>query len=494
VSTFWGTDQTGLFDVIYILNSDRIARDVAYQTIIVGEFLRHKKRFIVNGQDYVDNPENKFSLTVLGAVSELERAKILERNMRGRRHRLAQGHLLGHGNHIFGYVYHRRTRDSFPSYEVNEREASIVRYVFETYAKGEIGVRTLVSRLKDKGMTGRVNLGQSRLKYILRNETYTGVKYFNTMTDTNALGTSDRKEKRGRPVRRDRSEWIGMPIPAIVPKALFGKARARLDHNRECYRNSRGARLLSTLVWCGRCDRRCFTYNRRYSVERKGGVRLYQRPVYRCRTRGPGHNPEIDARIVESCAFEMIRESMLDPARLRPLLDMFRNPNQAAKAKTRLRDIENQMADAERQKERVLDLYASDGLAREEYARRLRKYDDRLRALEADRGELLRTASLSQDERTVGRGLAAYCSKAKSELDRCDGFDERRRFLLEHVARVSYHRGGDGRDEIRLVGFVPMSHGTGKETVREKFEITRSICRKEQLEKARAMKPEIAKI
>lgn len=486
--------KTDLFEVIYILNSDRIARDVAYQTIIVSEFLRHRKRFIVNGQDYVDNPENKFSLTVLGAVSELERAKIAERSRRGRQHRLNQGLLLSHGNHIFGYTYSRRTHNAFPSYAVNEPEAEIVRHIFETYAKGETGVRTIVRQLKERGVKTRHSLGQTQIKYMLRNETYTGTKYFNTMTDTNALANSGPRMKRGKMVRRDRSEWIGMPIPAIVPRALFEKARARLEHNRECYRNARGARFLSTLVWCGRCDCRCFTYNRRYSVERKNGTRLYQRPVYRCRTKGAGHNPEIDARILESCAFEMIEESMLDPAKLRPYLDMFRNPNQAAKAKARLGEIDRQIAVVCKQKERVLDLYASDGLAREEYSKRLRKHDDQIRALEADRSELIRTASLLQDKKTVDRSLVEYCSKADSELSRCDGFDTKRRFLLERVEKVYYHRGDDGRDQVRLVGFVPMGQGPGKEAVRARFEIVRWIRRAEQLEKARAMNPEIANI
>jgi Resolvase, N terminal domain len=69
------------------LNTDRIARDVSYQTIIIGELLKHEKQIIINGKDYVHNPESKFTLTVLGAVAELERAKINERYTRGRESR-----------------------------------------------------------------------------------------------------------------------------------------------------------------------------------------------------------------------------------------------------------------------------------------------------------------------------------------------------------------------------------------------------------------------
>ena len=75
--------RTQLFDSIYFLNTDRIARDVTYQIIIIGEILKHRKRLIINGRDYVENPENKFTLTMLGAVAELEKAKIIERFTHG---------------------------------------------------------------------------------------------------------------------------------------------------------------------------------------------------------------------------------------------------------------------------------------------------------------------------------------------------------------------------------------------------------------------------
>jgi hypothetical protein len=49
---------------------------------------------------------------VLGAVSELERAKIIERASRGKQQCMARGYLLGCGNNIYGYDYHRRAREN----------------------------------------------------------------------------------------------------------------------------------------------------------------------------------------------------------------------------------------------------------------------------------------------------------------------------------------------------------------------------------------------
>ena len=77
-----------MYDAIHFLDFDRVTRDVSYQRIIIGELLRHGKQIIVKGKDYVDLPENKFTVTVLGAVAEFERAKIIERTTRGRWHLL----------------------------------------------------------------------------------------------------------------------------------------------------------------------------------------------------------------------------------------------------------------------------------------------------------------------------------------------------------------------------------------------------------------------
>ncbi len=111
--------KTDAFDAVYFLCADRIARDAVHQNIIIGELLHYKKRIIINGKDYEENPENRFALTVLGAVAEFERAKIAERMMRGRMHRLRMGVLASHGSTVFGYTYVRKTATSAPALIVN---------------------------------------------------------------------------------------------------------------------------------------------------------------------------------------------------------------------------------------------------------------------------------------------------------------------------------------------------------------------------------------
>jgi site-specific DNA recombinase len=173
--------KTDRFDRIYFLAADRIAREVEYQRIIVGEPLKHGKQITINGKDYVQNPENKLTLTMLGAFAEFERAKIIERTTRGRLHRLRMGEMSSNGHRIFGYHYVRKTATAPATLAINEEQAAVVRSIFEMFASGNYGLVTISRHLEERRIltaTGRQRWDNNRIKSILKNETYTGTRYY----------------------------------------------------------------------------------------------------------------------------------------------------------------------------------------------------------------------------------------------------------------------------------------------------------------------------
>jgi site-specific DNA recombinase len=230
--------RTPLFDAVYFLDTDRIARDVAYQTIILGELLKYGKQIIIKGRDYVNNPENKFTITVLGAVAELERAKIIERTTRGRLHRLRLGEMSSNGHRIYGYHYVRKTQTAPAALVINEEQAPIVRSIFEMFASGRFGLVT-ISRSLEEGRVptrlGRPLWQRDQIKAMLRNETYAGTRHFNRITRATEASREGRQVIRGRWVYRDRAEWIPVKVPAIVPRELFETVHDRLRLHEERY-------------------------------------------------------------------------------------------------------------------------------------------------------------------------------------------------------------------------------------------------------------------
>lgn len=472
--------RTSQFEVIYILNADRIARDVTYQNIIVGEILRYKKQLIINGKDYIHNPENKFTLTVLGAVSELERAKLIERTTRGRQYRLKQGHLMSNGWQTYGYQYTKKTATAFPTYKIIESEAKVIRYIFETYAKGGVGICTIVRQLEAMGVPkikGRNCLEQTQIKHILKNEMYTGTRYFNSMT---VLKVGD---PMGKQIKRmeytDRSGWIGIRIPAIISKELYDKVQVRLEYNRQCWRNSKRTQLLSNLVWCGQCESRCFVYRRAFQHKERRNRTTYRRVVYKCNNKGAGiHNPEINSHVLESCVWEMIGDTMTNGEKLYGCIDFVKRRKRAnhARIERQLKDIDTKIQSLSGQRGRIVDLYASGALAQEEYQKRTSKYETNIQSLRSNKTELLRYLPLFQDVHAIQGDVYEYSKNIKEQFSLCSDFDSKRKFLLDYISKITFYRKSKAHMKVSVYGTIPITvQAPESQTIPVEFKIERIV-------------------
>jgi site-specific DNA recombinase len=176
----------------------------------VGEPLKHGKQIAINGKDYEQNPENKLTLTMLGAFAEFERAKIIERATRGRLHRLRMGEMRSNGHRIYGYHYVKKTSSAPATLAINEEQAAVVRSIFEMFASKAFGLIRIVRYLEANRIptcSGNTRWDNDRIKMMLRNETYAGVRYFNRMTRVKKGDREGKKLIRGQWVYRDPSEW-----------------------------------------------------------------------------------------------------------------------------------------------------------------------------------------------------------------------------------------------------------------------------------------------
>ncbi len=475
--------KTDTYDIIYVLCIDRLARDAIHINILISEVLVNKKQIIINGEDYINNPENKFKITVLGAVAELEKAKILERTTRGRLHRLKQGHLVSQGHNIFGYNYFRRTQTSYPYYEINNPKAKIVKYLYECYAKGNVSIKTIFKKLqKTELVSPSIKVAYSKVKCILNNESYTGIKYFNTMRYQHVMDGLGQKTKTKKLIYTDRSEWIGIKIPAIITKGLFTKVQKQLEYNKTCYRNARGTQLLSNLVFCGKCKHRCIAYRKFYSVRRASGVKFYKKAYYKCHAKGSVHNPQIDTRILESHVFEMIKEIMFNPQLLRGYISLFKSPDKNNKSliMRQLDSVEKELANFKKQKQRILELYAKGGIGQGDYFKQMINFEDQLQKLEESRKTILARMPLYQKPELVEKSLEEYSKKIKSQIQRNNEFNTLRQFFLDHIQKVEYNKSQFSNRTVYLYGSVPIKVKE-QETVPVEFKIRKILSKQDEL-------------
>ena len=486
--------KTNVFDVIYFHAADRIAREVTIQTIIIEEILKHRKQLIINGKDYVKNPENHFTLQILGSVAEFERAKIIERTTRGRQYRLAQGQLMGAGVHTFGYDYIRKSPTSLPRMVINEREAAIVRRVFETYADTRIGLDKIAQQLEEEGAatkTGRKLWRRSFLKTMLGNETYLGTKYYNKMRTireyANPIYGIEHSTKKCVP--RGREEWVGVEVPQIIARELFDRVQKRKAENRARYRNPKQEQLLSALVRCGGCGHGAFAYRSWVRSKAKGPLCVVHKHAYKCgwanRQRLHSkqsdiercHNPEIKGQLLEDCVFTAIEQVMLHPEQLRECMDCFDEDEREAgeRIAKELRAIDGRLADLEVKKQRIVDIYISGDLSRDGYVAKNRELDGVMAALRERAGELSASSALLNKRSQIDAAIVRYCSGARARFAECTDARTKRQFLLDYIAKVTFLN-----DKVSIHGRVPF----GGESVDEKsflaFRIDREITKEDR--------------
>jgi site-specific DNA recombinase len=81
----------GHIQAVLIHSPDRLSRKYAYQVLLTEEFARHGVETIFLKAPHSDTPEDQLMLQFQGMIAEYERAQILERSRRGKRHRAKAG-------------------------------------------------------------------------------------------------------------------------------------------------------------------------------------------------------------------------------------------------------------------------------------------------------------------------------------------------------------------------------------------------------------------
>jgi site-specific DNA recombinase len=95
----------GVIDRLHVHSPDRLARRHAYQVLLIEEFRRSGVEVVFLNRPIGASAEDDLLLQVQGMIAEDERAKILERSRRGRRHAARSGLVSALGAAPFGYRY-----------------------------------------------------------------------------------------------------------------------------------------------------------------------------------------------------------------------------------------------------------------------------------------------------------------------------------------------------------------------------------------------------
>ena len=234
--------KNGKLDCVMVYKTNRLARNTSDLLTIVEELHRQNVEFFsLSERMEVKNSTGKLMLQILASFSEFERNTILENIYTGQRQRALEGYYQG--NLPLGY---NNIPDNKKELMINQHEANIVKYIFESYAKGH-GYRKIANALNHKGyVTKKGNpFSISAVTYILSNPFYIGKIQFAKYKDWN---DKRRKGLNDKPVITE-----GKHSP-IIGKNLWDKVQARKKQvSKKPQVHGKGTNLLTGIVHCPQC-------------------------------------------------------------------------------------------------------------------------------------------------------------------------------------------------------------------------------------------------
>src|SRR5277367_4367337 len=137
----------GQIQVVLAYAPDRLSRKYAYQILLIEELARHGVETLFVKAPQGDSAEDQLLVQFQGMIAEYERAQILERSRRGKRHHARQGHVNVLCGAPYGYRYMRKTPETAAYYEIIEEQAAVVRRVYEMYTVDGLSIGEITRRL-----------------------------------------------------------------------------------------------------------------------------------------------------------------------------------------------------------------------------------------------------------------------------------------------------------------------------------------------------------
>jgi site-specific DNA recombinase len=148
------------------------------QVLLIDEFHRAGAEIVFLNRPIGGTAEDDLLLQVQGVIAEYERAKILERGRRGRRHAAQSGSVSALTGAPFGYRYVSRSQGGgVARFEVVESEAHIVRRIFAWVGLDRLSLRAVCRRLQQMGCRtrqGSTYWHASTIRGMLDNPAYIG--------------------------------------------------------------------------------------------------------------------------------------------------------------------------------------------------------------------------------------------------------------------------------------------------------------------------------
>lgn len=369
--------ERGLFERVVVKDISRLARN----TVDLLKSVRRLKElgietlFLNAGMQSMGDSE--FLLTMFAAMAQEESANLSKRVKFGKKINARRGRVP---NIVYGYD---KTIGEYFSLTINEKEAEIVRKIFNWYVNDGLGALKIANRLTEMGLKTKRNCrwSQNAICRILTNEIYIG-KVINGKEEVDDFLTGSRRQT-------EREEWLVTDYPElrIINDETFNEAQEllhgrystfRMTHERHSNRY-----LFSTLVKCKECG---WSYRRRARTFQN----TYVRWVCSGRSRNGADSCQNKTTIDEETLISVLQEYFIKQIKnkkktIEYVVNEFQRTYKAkAENMEHAKELRDKLQNIKKSREKNMDMYTAGLITMEELRDRIADLPKKIEHLEAE--------------------------------------------------------------------------------------------------------------
>ena len=408
-TTAYKVDKAPKFDLIVVKDASRFSRNVSINSIL--QTLKDNGVFVyfcdLNMTTEINENWSMIQQYFIFAESESRRKSTAV--SWGYQAGVKQGKIY-FGGKMIGYDYDSKSNRLV----VNEEEAKLVRRVFDMYTEEGLGQYRICSALSDEGFfttskTGeKVKYGRSTIKRMLQNEKYCGITNSGRYHKIDLFSGkkivrdyNDPLRVQARKAQKELEEQGIIKIEPIITVEQYEKAQAINARNAEMYRLSgewHGTTDYAKKVVCGCCGA-FYRASGRKAYKRYGNEKIARYVCKHSITYDEAHGvpkcenpailePELDKTLFGRSYWVNRRNNIDDLINTGEYyITVLKRAINADNAQA-VKDIDGQITEIAKKRERLLDLYADGIYSKDELAKRTTNYTDQISELTAKKEQL----------------------------------------------------------------------------------------------------------
>lgn len=386
--------KAGKFDMVISWKINRVSRKLEDVLKIVNLLEKNNITFKSYSEPFeTDTPAGRMQFQMMALIGEFERGTIAQNVKMGMIAKAKYGNWCG--GRVLGYDLvpnnsPEEEKKGKNKLEINEKEAEIVRFIFNEYSKGK-GYKAITNKMNKLGYKTKKgnNFSVGSIRDILTNPVYIGEIRYNVRQNWS--------EKRRRNINPNPIRVKGKH-EAIIDRELWDKVQLILESKKgKPSRIYDGEYPLTGILRCPKCGAG-MVISRTTNTLADG---TKKRIAYYCcgnwKNKGTSvcNSNTIRVDKANEHVFKKIEELVSNEAMIKAVV---KNINKERKdkvkpAKRLLGDIDKELEKLDKRKRKIFEAYEDDILTKDEFQTRKNELNEKIRILEEEKKPLLNTIS-----------------------------------------------------------------------------------------------------